>query len=140
MDNLDIRVVETPISILEVEQFVNHPDCGGTCLFIGTVRNQTNNKAVLHLEFETYEPMAIKEMHKIAEEILKTSSALKVAIHHRSGLLKIGEIAVVIAVACPHRKDSFSACSYAIDTLKKTVPIWKKEVFADGSVWVGAHP
>ena len=117
-----------------------HPAAGGTVVFVGTVRNQTKGRAVVKLEFEAYEPMAIKEMKKIADAVSNKWSALKVCIHHRVGSLAIGEIAVIIAVSTPHRKAAFDACEYAIDTLKETVPIWKKEVFEDGEVWVAAHP
>lgn len=109
-------------------------------MFIGTVRDSTQDRRVLRLEFEAYESMAIAEMRKIAEEVQRRWKAQEVAIHHRVGVLNPGEIAVVIAVATPHRKAAFEACQYAIDTLKETVPIWKKEVYEDGEVWVAAHP
>lgn len=95
---------------------------------------------MVRLEFEAYAPMAISEMRKIAEQVERQWSARHVAIHHRIGVLNIGEIAVLIAVATPHRAASFAACQYAIDTLKETVPIWKKEIFTDGEIWVAAHP
>ena len=94
----------------------------------------------MRLEFESYEPMAIKEMQKIAERAAAKWPVEKMVIHHRVGVLGIGEIAVIIAVATPHRKAAFEACEFAIDTLKETVPIWKKEIFEDGEVWVAAHP
>ena len=119
---------------------VSSASAGGTAIFIGTVRDHTQGKAVQHLEFEAYESMAEKEMQKIAEDIEEKWNAENVCIHHRLGTLKIGEIAVIIAVATPHRKAAFEACQYGIDTLKQTVPIWKKEVFTDGEVWVNAHP
>jgi molybdopterin synthase catalytic subunit len=84
--------------------------------------------------------MAVSEMRKIAETVQARWQAEKVLIHHRTGSLDIGEIAVIISVSTPHRKAAFEACQYAIDTLKETVPIWKKEIFADGEVWVAAHP
>ena len=84
--------------------------------------------------------MAIKEMHKIAEEASTRWNALKIAIHHRVGVLNVGEIPVVIAVSTPHRKAAFESCECCIDTLNETVPIWKKEHFEDGEVWVAAHP
>ena len=119
---------------------VESDDCGGIDVFIGQVRNSTQNKKVLGLEFEAYDPMAIKEMQKIADEACRRWPVKKIAIHHRKGALKIGEIAVVIAVSAPHRVAAFEACRFAIDTLKETVPIWKKEFFEDGDVWVAAHP
>lgn len=120
--------------------FVDDASCGGVVLFIGTVRNLTKNKTVNLLEFSAYEPMAVKELQKIADKALEKFSIHKIAIHHAIGKLKIGEIPVIIAVSSAHRKAAFEACEYAIDTLKETVPIWKKEYFEDGEVWVNSHP
>ncbi|MEM6631327.1 MAG: molybdenum cofactor biosynthesis protein MoaE [Bacteroidota bacterium] len=119
---------------------VTSPNCGAIDVFIGTVRNQTKEKPVLRLEFEAYEEMALKEMKKIIEKTRKQWPVQHMAMVHRTGILGIGEIAVIIAVSTPHRAASFAACQYAIDTLKETVPIWKKEIFEDGEVWVAAHP
>ena len=119
---------------------VTDPACGGIDVFIGTVRDETQGKPVLRLEFEAYESMALREMQKIAEQIFEHWPVLSIAIHHRIGVLEVGDVAVVIAVGAAHRAAAFEACRYAIDTLKLTVPIWKKEVFEDGEVWVAAHP
>ena len=129
-----------PIDVAQVEQYVYDPTCGGIVTFIGTVRNSTKGKNVVRLEFEAYVPMALKELDKIADAIFEKWPVKKLAIHHRVGNLEIGEVAVAIAISCPHRKNAFEACAYAIDTLKETVPIWKKEIFEDGEVWVSAHP
>lgn len=137
---IDIQLKDSPLSTTECSDLVASPSTGGTVLFVGTVRNHTKGKAVVRLEFEAYAPMAVSEMRKIAEEAKSRWSADKIVIHHRVGVLAIGEIAVIIAVATPHRKAAFEACQYAIDTLKETVPIWKKEIFEDGEVWVAAHP
>lgn len=137
---IDIKISSKPLNPEDANTFVTNELCGGIVTFIGTARKFTQNKEVLRLEFEAYEPMAIKEMTKIAEQILQDFPAEKVAIHHRVGTVGLKEIAVIIAVACPHRKAAFAACEYAIDTLKETVPIWKKEIFEDGEVWVAAHP
>lgn len=136
----DIRVENTPLNTKACEQAVASNAAGGTAIFVGTVRNQTKGKKVVRLDFEAYEPMAVKEMHKIANKVTERWDAIHVAIHHRVGSLQIGEIPVIIAVSTPHRKAAFEACQYAIDTLKETVPIWKKEYFEDGEVWVAAHP
>lgn len=136
----DIQINSTPLQVQACHDFINHPQAGGNVLFVGTVRNQTQGRAVLRLEFEAYESMALKEMQKIAEEVEARWDALAVSFHHRTGTLAIGEIAVIIGIATPHRKAAFEACEYAIDTLKETVPIWKKEFFEDGEVWVAAHP
>ena len=140
MDQIDIQILDHPLSVESCYQYVQDNEAGGNTLFVGTVRNQTQGKKVIRLEFEAYVPMAEKEMTKIAEEIVERWSALKVSFHHRVGNLSLGEIAVIIAVSCPHRKAAFEACQFGIDTLKETVPIWKKEIFEDGEVWVAAHP
>lgn len=137
---IDIQILSTPLSITACEAFVASPEAGGTVVFIGTVRNKTASKTVTRLEFEAYEPMAVLEMEKIASRALSEFSIHKVSIHHRVGVLDIGEVPVVIAVSAPHRGAAFDACEFCIDELKKTVPIWKKEVFQDGEVWVAAHP
>jgi molybdopterin synthase catalytic subunit len=116
------------------------PESGGIDVFIGTVRNATKGKTVIRLEFEAYEPMAIAEMEKILKEAFGKWPVQKALIHHRTGVLQIGEIPVLIAVSAAHRAAAFEACRYIIDTLKQTVPIWKKEIFEDGEVWVAAHP
>jgi len=137
---IDIQLHYAPIDIAACINKVMSPETGGIDVFIGTVRNSTKGKKVLRLEFEAYETMAVKEMTKIAAEIFRRWPTQKVLIHHRTGIMNIGEVPVVIAVAAAHRAAAFDACRYAIDTLKQTVPIWKKEVFEDGEVWVAAHP
>jgi molybdopterin synthase catalytic subunit len=138
--NSDIKISSTPLDIQSCIDWVMSPECGGINVFIGTVRNKTNEKKVLQLEFESYQSMAISEMNKIAEYVLKKWSVQKILIHHRTGILQTGEVPVIIAVAAAHRDAAFNACRYAIDTLKQTVTIWKKEIFEDGEVWVAAHP
>ena len=120
--------------------FVSGDSCGGIVVFTGTVRDHTQGKRVKKLQFSSYEPMAVKEMAKIAERALKEFEIEKVAMHHALGELKLGEIPVIIAVSAAHRGAAFRACQFAIDKLKETVPIWKKEFFDDGEVWVNAHP
>lgn len=137
---IDIKISDQVLSEKECFDFVADNSAGGTVVFIGTVRNQTQGKKVKRLEFESYIPMAEKELRKIAKEVEEKWQALHVAIHHRVGVLAVGEIPVIIAVSTPHRQAAFEACKYAIDTLKETVPIWKKEYFEDGEVWVAAHP
>ena len=109
-------------------------------MFIGTVRNATKGKAVIRLEFEAYEAMALSELEKIASQAAEKCPVQKILIHHRVGVLAIGEVPVIIAVSAAHRAAAFDACRFIIDTLKQTVPIWKKEIFEDGEVWVAAHP
>lgn len=128
------------LSIDEAYDFILDDSCGGMCLFIGTVRNVNKGEAVTHLDFETYKPMAIKELAKICVKAKSLFSLEKIAILHREGHVGIREKAVVIAVSSMHRDDAFRACRFAIDELKETVPIWKKEFLEDGSYWVGARP
>ena len=139
-DTISILLTEEKLNLQVCFDFVKDPGCGGMALFVGTVRNTTQNKEVKFLDFSAYEAMAVKEMQKIAEQALVQFTIKKIAIHHAKGLLQIGDIPVIISVSSPHRKDAFDACQYAIDTLKETVPIWKKEHFSDGEVWVNAHP
>ena len=139
-EEIQIELLDEKLSPQNCLDFVSNDEAGGIAAFVGTVRNNTKGRKVRHLDFEAYAPMAIKEMQKIAETVKEKWKALKVVIHHRVGHLEIGDIAVVIVVATPHRKAAFEACEYAIDTLKQTVPIWKKEYFEDGEVWVAAHP
>ena len=113
--------------------------CGGTAVFLGTVRNKTNGKDVVRLAYECYESMALKELRKIAEDASRLWEVDNIVIHHRVGILEITDIAVVVAVSTVHRDAAFDACRYVINTLKRTVPIWKKEVFTDGEIWVSAH-
>lgn len=136
-------MIEITNEILDRQRIISSvesDEAGGISVFIGTVRNATKDRKVLHLEFEAYEEMALKELTKIADFMHNKWPLKAVSIHHRTGLVKVGEDAVVIAVSSAHRKEAFAACQYAIDTLKQTVPIWKKEVFEDGEVWVSAHP
>jgi molybdopterin synthase catalytic subunit len=137
---IDIQISSSPLNIAACIDAVVSPDCGGIDVFIGTVRNATAGKKVLRLEYEAYESMALKEMHKIADEASRKWPVENMVIHHRTGILQIEDAAVIIAVSAPHRGAAFEACRYAIDTLKETVPIWKKEIFEDGEVWVAAHP
>ena len=140
MDKISIKITSQKLNLQECYDFVADASCGGIAVFVGTVRNATQKKEVTQLDFSTYKPMAIKEMEKIAKEALAKFSIKKIAIHHAEGLLKISEVPVIISASSPHRKEAFEACQYAIDTLKETVPIWKKEYFSDGEVWVNAHP
>ncbi len=135
-----IQITKNKIEVSEVIQSVGHPEAGGIDVFIGTTRNKTKGKSVLRLEFESYEPMAIKELQKIVDRAKEKWDILKYAVVHRIGVVDIEEEAVVIAISSPHRDAAFQACRFVIDELKKTVPIWKKEIFEDGEMWVAAHP
>ena len=136
----EIKISASTLNISDCIDWVMSPQAGGIDVFIGTVRDATKGKEVLSLEFESYEAMAIKEMEKIAQQAFDKWPVQKILIHHRTGVLQIGEVPVIIAVAAAHRNAAFDVCRYIIDTLKQTVPIWKKEFFEDGEVWVAAHP
>ena len=112
------------------------PECGATVTLDGYVRRLTRGRETLHLVYEAYEPMALKEMEMLIRTSQERFEIANVGIIHRLGRLEIGETSVVISVAAPHRKSAFEACEWLIRELKRTVPIWKKEVYADGEVWV----
>lgn len=135
-----IEIVSDKIDRDKIIADANDLEGGAVTVFIGTVRAKTNSRKVIRLEYECYEPMAISEINKIIETAKGRWPILKVAIIHRIGTLQLGDEAVVLAVSTPHRKESFEACQFIIDTLKQTVPIWKKEVFESGEEWVSAHP
>jgi molybdopterin synthase catalytic subunit len=139
-DSIFIKISSEELLLKDCYDFVQDDACGGIAVFVGTVRNHTDEKTVRKLEFSAYEPMAVNEMTKIAVEAIDLFKVKKIAIHHAVGDLKIGDVPVIIAVSSPHREAAFKACQFAIDTLKKTVPIWKKEFFEDGEIWVNAHP
>ena len=140
IENSSIQITSEKLNLQECYDFVQDITCGGIVLFVGTVRNNTEGKNVIRLEFSSYRPMAVKELNKIALSAMEKYDIKKIAIHHAEGKLKIGDIPVIIAVSSAHRQAAFDACQYSIDTLKETVPIWKKEYFDDGEVWVNAHP
>lgn len=140
MDNTHLQISDQKLSVEAILKCVELPEIGGIDLFVGTVRNHALGRTVTHLVFESYEPMAIKEMQKIADRAISDFDCKRVAIWHRVGSLEVGEIAVIIAVGADHRGAAFDACRFCIDTLKETVPIWKKEYFTDGSHWVSAFP
>jgi molybdopterin synthase catalytic subunit len=132
------RVVGEPLSPDAIAAEVDDPGAGGIVIFSGVVRNETSGRPVKFLEYEAHAPMAEAKMREIGEAVRAQWGGVKrVAILHRIGRLEIGESSVLIAVSAAHRQDAFDACRYAIDTLKRTVPVWKKEHFEDGEVWVG---
>jgi molybdopterin synthase catalytic subunit len=134
-----IVITHNSIDIQNVIRSAESADAGALNVFIGTVRSKTGEKKVIRLEYEAYEPMAILELKKIIEMAKEKWNLKGWAISHRVGTLNIGDVAVVVAVSTAHRKESFEACQFIIDSLKQTVPIWKKEVFDGGEEWVSAH-
>ena len=136
LDHKDIiELVHEPIDPLPLIHHVRAPEDGAIVAFDGFVRNQSHNRPTLYLDYEAYESMALGKMREIAAELYDKFRIHRVAIVHRLGRLEIGETSVFIAVSAAHRAAAFDACRFAIDTLKRTVPIWKKEYFEDGAVW-----
>lgn len=129
-----------PITEEQAAARVKAPGMGGIVTFAGAVRDHARGRRIRYLEYEAYPGMAVREMEKISDEAAKRWPGVRVAIGHRAGHLEVGELAVVIAAAAPHRAEAFEACRFAIDTLKETVPIWKKEVATDGEYWVDDRP
>lgn len=129
-----------PIDVAEVEGRVGGPDAGGVVTFVGRVRESARGRSILRLEYEAYAGMAEREMERIASEAASLWPGVRVAVAHRTGVLGVGEVAVVVVAAAPHRAEAFEACRFAIDRLKERVPIWKKEVATDGAYWVEDHP
>jgi len=138
-----IRIVRSRVDVTALEAAVADPAAGAICTFVGTTRENNVGRKVLRLEYEAYEAMALSEIRKLAEEAGRRWEITRVAITHRIGVVEIGETSVAIAVSAPHRAEAFEACRFAIDRLKEIVPIWKKEHFEGGEVWIGcqtSHP
>jgi molybdopterin synthase catalytic subunit/molybdopterin converting factor small subunit len=131
------RVTDEPLSLEAVAAEVADERAGGLATFTGTVRRQSRGREVTRLEYEAYAEMAEDVMAQLARELDQRYDLCGVAIHHRVGTLEIGEASVVIAVSAPHRQDALAACKDAIDRLKETVPLWKKEVYEGGEEWIG---
>jgi molybdopterin synthase catalytic subunit len=134
-----IEITDKLIDVPSIIKAAESHEAGAINVFIGTVRAKTSNKNVVRLEYEAYEAMAKKEIEKIVEAANKKWGIKNWAVSHRVGILTVGEVAVVVAISTSHRKESFEACQFIIDSLKQTVPIWKKEIFEDGEEWVSAH-
>ncbi len=134
-------IVTEPIDEATLRASVSDPGAGAVLVFIGTTRNQTRGRRVEHLEYEAYEPLALRQMEQIAKEIRERWPDVKgIAIVHRVGRLEIGEASIGIAVSSPHRATAFAACRYAIDRAKESLPIWKKEVWEGGEEWIEEGP
>ena len=135
------RILVSParLSLDAAIDAVRGPDSGGIVVFLGTVRDNSRGKRVRHLEYEAYAQMAEAKMREIGTGLEKKHAPLRIALHHRVGDLAIGDIAVIVAAAAPHRDAAFVAARSAIDDLKRVVPIWKKEYTEDGAVWIEDH-
>ena len=134
-----IEITGEPLDPEAITAKVRKNSNGAVVTFLGTTRNFTRGQRVLRLEYEAYRPMADKKLAEIAKEIRERWSIEDAAIAHRLGPLKIGDISLVVAIASPHRKEAFAACQYAVDRIKQMVPIWKKEFFEGGEVWVSSQ-
>jgi molybdopterin converting factor subunit 1 len=135
-----VRLLDEPLSLDRVVAAVSGPGMGGVVTFTGAVRRHSRGVVVERLEYEAYGPMALREMTRLCEEIEAEIAGTALAVEHRVGKLAIGDVAVVIAAAAPHRAEAFTACRALIDRLKDRVPIWKKEIGEDGAEWVGLGP
>ena len=133
-------IVRAPIDTAAVANLLKRPEDGATAIFEGIVRNHTRGRQTLYLNYESYEAMALKQMEELALRALADYKIRDVALVHRLGRLEIGETSVLIVVASAHRGPAFDACRWLIDTLKRSVPIWKKEYFVDGAVWADGEP
>src|SRR5208337_4300694 len=134
------RIVADAIQTAVIVDAIKHPEDGAVAIFDGIVRNQPRGRQTLYLDYTGYEPMALRQMEQLARQALAAYAIRDVRIVHRLGRLHIGESSVYIVVAAAHRAAAFDACRWLIDTLKKTVPIWKREYFEDGAVWADGEP
>ncbi len=135
-----VEIVDGPIAADAIVAAMKAGGDGAVCVFDGIVRDNTRGRKTLYLDYEAYREMALEQMHRLAAEAVERFGVRDVGLVHRLGRLMIGETSVLIVVASAHRAAAFDACRWLIDTLKKTVPIWKKETFADGAVWADGEP
>ena len=133
------RVTDKPIDLHELVDCVTDPEVGAIATFIGTTRNNNQGRKVIALDYEAYPEMAEKELARLGEEAKKKWQICRMAIVHRIGPVQITEPSVIIAVSAAHREAAFAACRFAIEEIKKTVPIWKKEVYEGGEIWIGTQ-
>jgi len=136
MSDSRFRVTSDPLDVTTVSSIVSSADCGAVATFVGLVRNENGGRRVLWLEYEAYEPLAVKSFVRIDEEAGERWPSVGLAIHHRVGRIAIGDASVVIAAASPHRAEAFAACRYAIERIKQIAPIWKHEHFEGGEIWI----
>ena len=133
------RVTDKPIDLQELVDRVTDPEAGAIATFIGTTRNNNEGRKVIALDYEAYPEMAEKELTRLGEEARRKWQVCRMAIVHRVGPVQITEPSVMIAVSAAHREAAFAACRFAIEEIKKTVPIWKKEVYEGGEIWIGTQ-
>ena len=136
----EVKLVHHAIAVADLQQRIRRGEDGAVCVFEGIVRNNTRGRQTLYLEYEAYETMAQQEMERLVQRAMQQFGVREVIVHHRLGRIEISDASVFIAVASAHRAAAFDACRWLIDTLKKQVPIWKKEFFVDGAVWADGEP
>ena len=134
------RVTEEPLDPQRLVELVRRDESGALALFYGVVRNHSQGRRVLYLEYDAYPAMAVKKIEQVAEEVRSRWDVTDVAIHHRTGRMEVGETSLLVAVSAAHRREAFEACHYAVDRIKEIVPVWKKEVWEGGESWVEGHP
>ena len=134
-----IRITNDPLDAALAVSQVESPAAGAVAVFVGVTRNNTAGREVLFLEYEAYRPMADDQLRRVADEMRERWELQGVAIHHRLGRLEIGEASLVVAASSAHRQAAFEACHFSVDRIKQIVPIWKKEFFVGGEVWVGSQ-
>jgi molybdopterin synthase catalytic subunit len=137
---MQVEILETVLPAAEVIEAIKAGSDGAVCVFDGIVRNNTRGRETLYLDYEAYREMALEQMRALAGEAVTKFGVRDVALLHRLGRLQVGETSVLVVVASAHRGAAFEACRWLIDTLKKQVPIWKKETFVDGAVWTDGEP
>ena len=130
------RILDDPIDPADSVAAVRDPECGALATFLGTARRHTEGREVVRLEYEVHESMALRQFEILARDLRARHAVARIAIDHRRGIVPIGEVSVAIAVSAPRRRDALAACAEAIERLKQDIPIWKREVFADGARWV----
>ena len=133
------RVSDKPLNLQELIDYVTDPEAGAIVTFVGTTRNHNEGRRVISLDYEAYPEMAEKELARLGEEAKKRWNIHRMGIVHRIGPVKITESSVIIAVSAAHRDDAFQACRFAIEEIKRSVPIWKKEIFEGGEIWIGTQ-
>ena len=133
------RITTEPLHLQELVDFVTDPEAGAIVTFVGTTRNHNEGRKVIALDYDAYPEMAAKELTRLGEEARKRWQICRMAVVHRIGPVQITEPSVMIAVSAAHREAAFAACRFAIEEIKKTLPIWKKEVYEGGEIWIGTQ-
>lgn len=140
MSKLDLQILGTALDLTAMIQSHQTDEDGAVVIFQGNIRGNADGKKVVHIDFEAYNEMALTELKKIGEHLISKYHVSKISVHHRVGRVLPSECAVITIVSSPHREAAYEASKELMNMLKKTVPIWKKEVYSDGHTWISAHP